>query len=200
MVDDCGLDNLLKCWTILDNHDAERLRHMLPNEAQRRIAEILQFTVPGSPCVYYGTELGMDGGSDPENRAPMRWDLDKNDNKELQFVKKLIKLRKDNRALRVGEFRALDTEKLMAFARFTEKPGESIIVAVNPSDKAVKETFSCRNGRALNYTDYKDLFDGKAFTVIEGLLTVEVPAMSARVMKLQTGPLPMGYTQYKRMN
>ena len=42
-------------------------------EALVKLATLLQYTLPGVPCVYYGDELGMEGYRDPFNRAPMAW-------------------------------------------------------------------------------------------------------------------------------
>jgi len=70
MVEDAGLEPILKAWIVLDNHDTWRLPNLLPDAWRRRMAQVLQFTLPGAPCVYYGTEAGMAGGEDPENRAP----------------------------------------------------------------------------------------------------------------------------------
>ena len=39
-----------------------------------KLATLLQYTLPGVPCLYYGDELGMEGYRDPFNRAPMAWD------------------------------------------------------------------------------------------------------------------------------
>jgi len=73
MINDYGIEASLRSWLVLDNHDTPRLRRMLPDKSTRRLAQVLQFTLPGAPVIYYGTEIGMDGGGDPENRGPMRW-------------------------------------------------------------------------------------------------------------------------------
>ena len=39
----------------------------------------------GSPCIYYGTEVGLAGGNDPACRACMVWDKDKQDQKDARF-------------------------------------------------------------------------------------------------------------------
>ena len=74
IIDDAGIEPMLKSWLLLDNHDTPRLATVLPESSQRKLAQMLQFTLPGSPNLYYGSELGMIGGNDPEMRAPMRWD------------------------------------------------------------------------------------------------------------------------------
>jgi glycosidase len=83
MIDETGIENMLKSWIYLDNHDTPRLATTVPDRAARRLAQVLQFTLPGSPNLYYGSELDMTGGDDPEMRAPMRWDLATPDNPAL---------------------------------------------------------------------------------------------------------------------
>ena len=69
IVQDADYEHILKSWVYLDNHDTPRLATALPDAAQRRLAQVLQFTLPGSPNLYYGTELDMPGGDDPEMRG-----------------------------------------------------------------------------------------------------------------------------------
>ena len=52
VVDDAGIDHLLRSWLVLDNHDTPRLAHMLPDLDQRRLALAMQFTLPGCPVIY----------------------------------------------------------------------------------------------------------------------------------------------------
>jgi len=61
-------------------------------------------TTPGIPCVYYGDEIGLPGGNDPDNRRMMKFQ-DWNDNqKKLHDVSsRLIQLRRSNLALSYGE-------------------------------------------------------------------------------------------------
>ena len=53
------------------------------------------FLQRGTPCIYYGTELELDGGPDPDCRRVMPWDRVSDSNDMLHFMKKLIQLRKD---------------------------------------------------------------------------------------------------------
>ena len=123
---------LLKSWVLLDNHDTKRLKNMFPEPWQQEMAQVLQFTLPGSPNLYYGVELGMEGGDDPLNRAPMRWELLSEDNPDYIRSKELIQLRKQNRSLRIGNYRNVVSNNLLAFERYTEKALETIIVLANP--------------------------------------------------------------------
>lgn len=38
-----------------------------------RLAALFQFTFMGTPCIYYGDEIGMDGEGDPGCRKCMEW-------------------------------------------------------------------------------------------------------------------------------
>jgi glycosidase len=55
------------------------------------------------PFVYYGDEVGMTGGADPDCRRGMIWNPEKQDQSILQFYKKLIKVRKSNPVLTDGD-------------------------------------------------------------------------------------------------
>jgi cyclomaltodextrinase len=48
MVEETGIENMLKSWIYLDNHDTPRLATAVPDERARRLAQVLQFTLPGS--------------------------------------------------------------------------------------------------------------------------------------------------------
>ncbi len=69
--------------------------------ARAKAAAILQFTLPGNPCIYYGDEIGMEGFEDPLNRGFYKWDAQ---NTDLQgFYKKLAELKNNNAAIRLGD-------------------------------------------------------------------------------------------------
>lgn len=122
-----------------------------------RLALVFQMTYLGAPMLYYGTEAGMWGADDPDDRKPMVWpDLAFEDethhpllghtrsadpvgfDAELHaFVRELIALRHDTEALRRGSFRPLatpDETGIFAFARETD--GETVVVVLNRSAEA----------------------------------------------------------------
>lgn len=198
MIADAGLEPILKSWVVLDNHDTERLAHMLPEPWQRRFAETLQFTVPGSPNLYYGTELGMAGGGDPENRAPMRWDLVNDDNADLAFVRRLVALRRESRALRIGDWRLLDSTQLLAFERYTDRVEECRIILANVSDAPVTEVLPIRDSKLMNWTQLADMLSDYRVQVVCGMIHATVPARTVVVLRpdIERGP---EYSAYKRI-
>ena len=200
MVADCGIEPLLKSWIYLDNHDTERLANTLPDAAQRRLAQVLQFTLPGSPNLYYGSELGMAGGDDPEMRAPMRWDLVHDDNPELQWMRRLTALRRSHRALRVGDFRPITSHRLLAFERHTERVQDTVLVICNPGDTTVTETVLTGNSRLMNTFRFFDLLGSadRPLTVFCGMVDLTLPPGGFVLLQPEVQPAG-GYSSYKRV-
>ncbi len=199
LVADAGIEPLLKSWVLLDNHDLPRIPASLPDLRDQRLAQVLQFTLPGSPNLYYGSELGMQGGEDPTNRAPMRWDMVTPENETLQWHKTLIQLRKAHRALRIGDYRQVLSSKLLAFERCTDKVAETLIIVANPSEEIVEEKLLVPDSRIMNGAHFLDLLGSQQRHVLySAILDVRVPPKSALVLQPQVGPFD-GYTPFKRI-
>ena len=202
LVRDAGIEAMLKSWVVIDNHDIPRIASLLPDTAQRRLAQVLQFTLPGAPNIYYGSELGMTGGGDPENRGPMRWDLVRADNPELAWIKALIALRKENRALRIGNFRLIEAERILAFERYTERALETIVVLANPSDAPVVERIMLANANLMDTTPMVNLLSATGpaggMAIEAAFMTVSIPPKTVYVLKPREEPLG-GYSRYKRV-
>ncbi len=178
---DAGIANLLRSWLHIDNHDTPRAANVVADRSLRKLAQALLFTLPGSPVIYYGSELGMTGANDPEDRAPMRWELANDTNSDLKWVRQLTTIRKAHPALRYGDFHALDTDGLFAFIRTTDKLGQTVLVVVNPANETVRETFATRVGRILSWGQLQDVLTGDKITSKKGLVTVEMQARSVRI-------------------
>jgi len=142
----------------------------------------------------------MEGGADPEMRAPMRWDLATEDNPTLRWTRQLIALRRQQRALRVGDWRAVECERLLAFERHTDRVGETVIVLANPSDRPVAETVLVANSRLMNNSPVNDLLEpGRGHApFLAGLLEVRLEPWEMRVLQPHV-QAERGYTTYKRV-
>ena len=82
-------------FNLLDSHDTERILATAKGDTQLvKSALACLFLQRGTPCFYYGTELELDGGPDPDCRRVMPWDHVSDSNDMLNFMKKLIQLRK----------------------------------------------------------------------------------------------------------
>lgn len=188
--------NIYGCWNMLDSHDTQRIATVLPDKDLRKLAIALQFTYPGVPFVYYGSEIGMEGGWDPENRAGMIWDEKRWDNDLREFYKKLIKIRKTETALKIGTFEVINDEPL-AFLRKAPYVLDDVIVVVNKSEKQ-EIALSVPDGRLLAGTCFVDLFTNEEFWIVGGILRINVPAKGFRILKA-TNKTKGNYNQYKRI-
>jgi hypothetical protein len=141
----------------------------------------------------------MEGANDPENRAPMRWDLVNKDNLILQWTKSLINLHQQYRALKVGDYLAIEATKLIAFERYTDLVEDTIIVLINPTNEDVEEVVMIRDSNLMNFTVFEFLLGEKTdLTLVAGLLSVKLAKKSFLVIKPITKPT-LSYTPYKRV-
>ncbi|MGI8315481.1 glycoside hydrolase family 13 protein [Halobacillus mangrovi] len=86
-------------FNLLDSHDTPRiLTYADGNKEAVKLMYLFQLSYKGTPCIYYGDEIGMTGGEDPGCRKCMAWDKDKQDLELFSFVQNLISLRKSQHA------------------------------------------------------------------------------------------------------
>lgn len=99
-------------FNLLDSHDTPRLLTLCNDDkARMKLSALFQFTFTGTPCIYYGDEVGMNGGGDPDCRKCMEWDETKQDRELFAFYRELVSLRRAHPALRTGGFRFLHAER-----------------------------------------------------------------------------------------
>ena len=93
-------------FNLLDSHDTKRLRTDVKNLDEYFAQLAVLFAMPGSPCIYYGTEIAMEGSYDPDCRRCMPWDdIDAGKYKErISIIARLIRLRKEEPLLKSRDF------------------------------------------------------------------------------------------------
>lgn len=93
-------------FNLLDSHDTKRLRSSVRNldEFYQQLAAL--FLMPGSPCIFYGTEIAMEGSFDPDCRRCMPWQrIESGEFTEVtKIIQKLIALRKKEPLLKSRNF------------------------------------------------------------------------------------------------
>ena len=96
---------VLACnMNLLGTHDTPRILTALVDDfagSREEMASFLQYTLPGSPSIYYGDEAGTEGYKDPFNRRTYPWG--KEDSQLLAHYRRLGELRKNCDALRLGD-------------------------------------------------------------------------------------------------
>lgn len=122
---------------LLDSHDSPRVLSMLGGDREAmELATLLQTTFPGAPCIYYGDEVGVQGGIDPDSRRAFPWDRSRWDGVVLDSVRSMVAARHAEPALRADELEVADTSgPALAFRRGAGGP---LAVAVNPGEDAAR--------------------------------------------------------------
>ena len=133
--------------SFVDNHDVTRVASILQNEKHLPLIYTLMFTMPGIPCVYYGSEWGAraeKSQGDPALRACFEtpeW------NELTEYLSKLSEVKKNSPALNYGSFRSvLLTNQQCIFERRCD--GERILVAVNAGGERFTAHFDAGCGQA----------------------------------------------------
>ncbi len=113
-----------------------------------RLASLMQFTLPGVPCIYYGDEAGMEGYRDPFNRACYPWGEEETE--LIAWYQTLGRLRAQCPALKEGEFIPVHAaDGCMAYIR--RGGGQSLLCAFNASEerRSISVSEEWRNATAL---------------------------------------------------
>ncbi|WP_440059665.1 glycoside hydrolase family 13 protein [Thermogladius sp. 4427co] len=94
---------LFSLYNMLGSHDTTRIKTLVGGDKRvLKLLVVLLFILPGSPAIYYGDEVGLEGGPDPDNRRPMIWDKRLWDTEMYETYLNVIKLRKSFEELRYG--------------------------------------------------------------------------------------------------
>lgn len=91
---------------LLGSHDTTRIASQPRTSLDRiKLAYALMFFLPGAPCIYYGDEIGMEGGKDPDCRRTFPWDelAARKAQPIYKFIRSLTRMRLENPVLRDGK-------------------------------------------------------------------------------------------------
>lgn len=129
-------------FNLLDSHDTERLMNRFHDLDKFYQQLAVLFTLPGSPCIYYGTEIAMEGGFDPDCRRCMPWDEigTEENQRRIGQMKTLIRLRKNEETFRSLHFHfpdRIENRRCVEYIKLDEA-GRKIEVLLNCSDETVK--------------------------------------------------------------
>ncbi len=105
------------------------------------------YTTPGIPFVFYGSEIALDGGEEPDNQRQMDFRTDKD---LIDYLTNIAAVREKLPALRRGSFELLyENQGMVVYKR--EYKGETAVVAINNTTKsqAVTLTSELEDGKEL---------------------------------------------------
>ncbi|MBW4520198.1 MAG: glycoside hydrolase family 13 protein [Scytolyngbya sp. HA4215-MV1] len=165
---------------LLASHDTARLLTIAQGDrASVELSTLLLLTFPGAPSIYYGDEVGLPGGIDPDARrgfpTESAWDREL-----LEYHRQLIALRHAYPCLRTGCYRTLYAEGMVyVFAR--QLDAESLLVLINSSTQAVRIDLHLAQAE-LSDRPSQVLFGTAQLAWNSDRLTVELPARSGCVV------------------
>jgi glycosidase len=124
---------------LLSSHDTARFLTEAGGRLDRQVAAAtLQFTWPGVPNIYYGEEIAMEGGRDPDNRRPMRWDLVPQRRDLIRTYARLAEAKRTVRALHRAPATFLPNPPgAKAFGFVRDAGQDAAVVLINPDDREV---------------------------------------------------------------
>ena len=228
LVDDFPFEVNAAMQNLMDSHDTERLASMIvnngyeykehskirdidniydvraPNEEERqlqRLISLFQYSWVGSPMIFYGTEAGMWGADDPDDRKPMVWpELDYDDEVNHPYSRqrprdqvsfdhdlhawysRLGEIRAGSRALSTGRHTILYTGDNDGIIAYLRQDGEDFaIVAINSGSRHY--TAGIRLPDTAYFPDnLKDLISGTSFTVDGNFLSLDIPPLTGMII------------------
>ncbi len=177
---------------LISSHDSPRALNLLGGDTARlKLIALLQMTLPGAPSVYYGDEVALPGGGDPDNRRTYPW-ADQGGAPDVgvyNHYKQVIGLRNTHSALRGGELQTLladDANHIYSYLRWNTQ--ETIVVALNnqPGTRtaAIPLADYLDNGTVL-----VDILNGNdSYTVSGGMLNVPVDGQWGAILVVVGAP------------
>lgn len=147
---------------LLDSHDTYRFFTEVKEDIDSlEQALAVLFMYVGVPCIYYGTEMPLVGGYDPDNRRCFDWDNNFQETDHFKLLKEIIKLRK-NECITKGDISIYDEDELFVIERtYNDK---AVKLYVNKTGKNVR--LNCSNNIVSNKYDNRILGDG-GFVIME---------------------------------
>lgn len=122
-----------KMLNLLGSHDTDRFLTRVKGDAGRfRTAAAILFFYPGVPCVYYGDEIGMEGGYDPDCRRTFDWNEQSWDGKTRGLIQYLARLKREP-ALSVGRLGIGEADGIVTLTRQAEQ--QTLLLRVNATGK-----------------------------------------------------------------
>jgi cyclomaltodextrinase len=227
-MNDYPTENVYVLQNLMDSHDVDRLPSQIinpdnwydhdanpgqnpdyqvrkPNAEELLIQKFIigiQMTLPGAPMIYYGDEVGMWGGDDPDCRKPMVWpDLNYDPevshpfnkprpkdevsfNQELfEWYKKLIYIRNDNPALALGDinFFLIDNEnEILGYERTLDN--DKMIIILNNKNEPKEHKLNL-NKPFSDSEVFEDLIDGGEYNNANGFINLSLQPYQIMILR-----------------
>lgn len=167
---------------LLDSHDMPRFLSLVSGNVKRlALAYLFILTYPGAPSIYYGDEIGLTGGKDPECRKTFPWDESEWNTDLRDQLKSYIALRNANPVLRTGAYKVIYAhDGVIAYTRKNEEQTMLVILNANDSPKTV--TIPTGDAFAVGTKLKSQLSDRELVVTINGIEDLELKCLSGLVL------------------
>ncbi len=160
---------------MLGSHDTERIITLAKGDIKKlKLAIVFLFVYPGIPAIYYGDEIGIEGGHDPDNRRAMQWDCAHWNHGLRDFIKQMIKIRRSLNALRYGDWQTIactNHKNTCAFMRRSSAQ-DFVLIIFNNGDQPASITLDLDNKIASSSGQFVELLGNGEYQYRANLLDV----------------------------
>ncbi|MBU1699146.1 MAG: alpha amylase N-terminal ig-like domain-containing protein [Candidatus Eisenbacteria bacterium] len=172
---------------LIDSHDTVRFLTDAGKDIRRlMLAAVFQMTYVGTPHIYYGDEVAMEGNKDPDCRRPFYWKYAEEGRRVIlrDHYQKLIKIRRNLPVLRRGSFSTILAEgQTLAYLR--SDPDALILVVLNNADKMIEVSIPLGGiDRIKTGATFENLMGGGTLKMDGSILKVKVDPISGTIFKL----------------
>ncbi len=176
-------------WTLAPGKDDPAVKEspegLAEAKAKLRLVAALQLTWPGMASIYYGTEAGLTGHDDPDDRRPYPWDAI--DTELRDWYRTLGRLRGEHEALRTGDLRfvhADDAAGTLAYVRRTDEDAAVVVLNLGEEERTVEVSLA---GVLPASAILADVLGDASLTVGDAPIPVTVPARGIAVLVTEPG-------------
>lgn len=152
---------------LLDTHDTHRFFTEVGKDKEKLLAAVaLEMVFPGAPCLYYGTEICLEGGYDPDSRRCFDWEESHWDKRVMDTIRRLAALRK-REALQYGSVSLEEENDMLCIRRRGKEKEICLYINLSGTEKLLAREEGktidvlCANGWK------KPVLQHKGFAIIE---------------------------------
>jgi alpha-glucosidase len=158
----------------LGSHDTQRILNIVNGDkALLKLGVTILMTFPGIPCIYYGDEIGLEGGDDPDNRRCMPWDEAAWDGDLRVHYQRLIRLRRTAPALKCGGFQQVYADDGLIVYQRQSREQRLLIVGYRGPDALTSVDIPVRHAGLADDAILTNLTGSETFTVQNGAIHLE---------------------------
>jgi len=170
-------------FNLLGSHDTARVLTLCKhNKEKAKLLYLLLLSFKGTPCIYYGDEIGMEGENDPGCRKCMVWDDNEQDLDFKAYMKKLIQLRMTEPAFgNKGSFQiieAITATNHLIYAK--QLDNETIYFIINSSEQPISVSLPID----IKQKQVKNVWTDKTIQATENTLTVNISPTDFKIIKV----------------